>query len=732
MAATRKAALLLLSAFTTSAHAGNPAAVILLPSDTVLTDAEMQATARDLVQPMHAFVSPPTAGTDGAYGIRWFTTEAEITMCGHATVCAAKAIWASPGYFDEVTDSDSVRFRTKSGALVSARRDGERVEITFPHAPTVSIAHDSVAGLKIRDVVAKALGTQKSGEALEIIYMGHGTGHYAEYGLVHIAETGGFKLEGTQVFTDAFKESPFLINVITSAGDGRNGESFVSRMFAPNCGAAEDQVCGSAHCLLAPYWAQKRGPLVAPSTPMSARQVSKRGGLLRVSWNQELESVTIRGDVVVWLIKRSTGELPDNNLNKLAPQQGQNDKYCSEIPEHKDTVYRDHRYIQDEEHATSGETEARTSELKMLIFPSRRFSGAQIFVISFSAILLTGVAVTFIMATTASVIWPTQVNGQSAQSTLSFRPIYLVPLAIFPAALATLQLALVIKYNAYAPTDNFHADVTGSLWICLLGYAGMPMLESIPCFGITLYAGLRVAKIHKMQSTQRSSMGLDLGAGTRTDPFAAPTPALVRMPRREDDAETDVDGWTKLPEMSPLSSHKNGRSTSSLGTSGQHAKQSSTASGGYERHHGKTPSQTSQARFHMPFRPASPQQAVSPISTVVDTVSDNKSTSAFSAFKYPTVMEEDDPFDRDIDDVENIVAQGQGHKDRSSQMIRLDSTCEPDNILVTLSTIIDIAHGRHVLTPFGTEHIALILAAWGPFVIFSHSPGVRQKLMFWT
>ncbi|KAF7981554.1 hypothetical protein HWV62_33159 [Athelia sp. TMB] len=277
MAATRKAALLLLSAFTTSAHAGNPAAVILLPSDTVLTDAEMQATARDLVQPMHAFVSPPTAGTNGAYGIRWFTTEAEITMCGHATVCAAKAIWASQGYFDEVTGSDSVRFRTKSGALVSARRDGERVEITFPHAPTVSIAHDSVAGLKIRDVVAKALGTQKSGEALEIIYMGHGTGHYAEYGLVHIAETGGFKLEGTQVFTDAFV-SPLSL-----------------------CPEILDQVCGSAHCLLAPYWAQKRGPLVAPSTPMSARQVSKRGGLLRVSWNQELESVTIRGDVVVWV-----------------------------------------------------------------------------------------------------------------------------------------------------------------------------------------------------------------------------------------------------------------------------------------------------------------------------------------------------------------------------------------------------------------------------------------------
>ncbi|KZP19973.1 hypothetical protein FIBSPDRAFT_743083, partial [Athelia psychrophila] len=52
-------------------------------------------------------------------------------------------------------------------------------------------------------------------------------------------------------------------------------------------------------------------------------------------------------------------------------------------------------------------------------------------------------------------------------------------------------------------------------------------------------------------------------------------------------------------------------------------------------------------------------------------------------------------------------------------------------ILVTLSTLIDIGNHRKTLTPFGTEHIALILAAWGPFVIFSHSPGVRQKLMFW-
>ena len=34
---------------------------------------------------------------------------------------------------------------------------------------------------------------------------------------------------------------------------------FRSRFFAPRAGVAEDPVTGSAHCLLAPYWAQRLG-----------------------------------------------------------------------------------------------------------------------------------------------------------------------------------------------------------------------------------------------------------------------------------------------------------------------------------------------------------------------------------------------------------------------------------------------------------------------------------------
>lgn len=203
--AQTNAPFLLLSAFATSAHTGNPAAVIMVPPNTTLTDAKMQAIAQDLVQPMHAFVSPPRADTGGDYSIRWFNAENELPLCLHATLAAAKAVWSSPGQFDEA--SDVLTFRTAFGAVVSAERqkgEGGGIEVTFPQALTVQIAHDSPEGVKIRDMLTKALGVRENGAELEVRYMGHGTGQYAQYLMVDVAETGGFKLEGRKVVIDAF------------------------------------------------------------------------------------------------------------------------------------------------------------------------------------------------------------------------------------------------------------------------------------------------------------------------------------------------------------------------------------------------------------------------------------------------------------------------------------------------------------------------------------------------
>ena len=52
---------------------------------------------------------------------------------------------------------------------------------------------------------------------------------------------------------------------------------FLSRFFAPATGVPEDPVTGSAHCALAPYWAEQLG-----KNEMIAYQASPRGGVVKV------------------------------------------------------------------------------------------------------------------------------------------------------------------------------------------------------------------------------------------------------------------------------------------------------------------------------------------------------------------------------------------------------------------------------------------------------------------
>jgi PhzF family phenazine biosynthesis protein len=79
--------------------------------------------------------------------------------------------------------------------------------------------------------------------------------------------------------------------IVTAPGTDRD---FVSRNFAPGYGIDEDPVTGSAHCTLAPYWANRLG-----NTSLTARQISTRGGEL---WcTVEGDRVKIAGDAVTYL-----------------------------------------------------------------------------------------------------------------------------------------------------------------------------------------------------------------------------------------------------------------------------------------------------------------------------------------------------------------------------------------------------------------------------------------------
>lgn len=49
-------------------------------------------------------------------------------------------------------------------------------------------------------------------------------------------------------------------------------------------------------------------------------------------------------------------------------------------------------------------------------------------------------------------------------------------------------------------------------------------------------------------------------------------------------------------------------------------------------------------------------------------------------------------------------------------------------ILTCISTIVDLATHRSTPTPLGTQHFALLLAAWGPVIVFGQYERIVKSL----
>ena len=225
-------------AFTTRRFAGNPAAVLMLesfPSDEILL-----AIAAENNLAETAFLV--AEGND--YGLRWFTPKVEVPLCGHATLASAAVVMErlEPG-------RTQVIFHSLSGPLTVTRKDVAYV-MNFPARPSEPISPPQG--------FAEALGTNP----LEV--------RVNQFNYMTI-------LPSPQVVRELAPDTAAIAHmdrpgVIVSA-KGDDGYDFISRYFAPAKGIPEDPVTGAAHCMLAPYWAQK-----LDKTEFRAYQASRRGG----------------------------------------------------------------------------------------------------------------------------------------------------------------------------------------------------------------------------------------------------------------------------------------------------------------------------------------------------------------------------------------------------------------------------------------------------------------------
>lgn len=246
---------------------GNPAGVCLMqafPGDDILKGI---AASNNLSET--AFLVP---SAEDSWKLRWFTPAVEVDLCGHATLAAGAAML---GY--DLVAHGVAHFDTRSGQL-TVRREGAGFAMDLPligyQAGTPDDAIRSALGLKADPV-----------EVLNVDRI-HGAG----YQMWVMGDTAAVR----QADPDHGRLRQLNTNIILTAP----GETtdFVSRFFAPAAGVDEDPVTGSAHCTLAPYWAEKLG-----KTRLSARQIGPRPGALEVEVDPKGERVTLYGHALRYL-----------------------------------------------------------------------------------------------------------------------------------------------------------------------------------------------------------------------------------------------------------------------------------------------------------------------------------------------------------------------------------------------------------------------------------------------
>lgn len=258
MADTLRLPLFQVDAFTSTAFRGNPAAVV--PLQAWPSDALMQAIAEENNLSETAFFT-----RDGNhYRLRWFTPVQEVDLCGHATLAAAHVLCQHSG-----VPLQQVKFQTRSGELNVTLNDSF-YEMDFPALSLEKVEPPEalIRGLRAIPVDVYAgmdyFVVLKDEQAVRSI-----SPDFAEW----------LKLDRRGV-------------IVTAPG---TQSDFVSRCFFPKLRINEDPVCGSAHCMLTPFWS-----IFFEKNALHAQQLSARGGELHC----ELigERVRLRGKAVTYLI----------------------------------------------------------------------------------------------------------------------------------------------------------------------------------------------------------------------------------------------------------------------------------------------------------------------------------------------------------------------------------------------------------------------------------------------
>jgi len=223
-----------IDAFASAPFRGNPACV-LEPFAAWPDAAWMQALAAENNQAETAYLL--ITEDPARFGLRWFTPALEVPLCGHATLASAHLLFAELGL-----GAQAITFDTRSGPLIVSR-DGDGYAMDFPADPPRRTA--------VPEGLSAALGV----EPLEVW-----AGAYLVAVLEDEATVRGLRPDIAAIKAIVGEATGGRGNLAVAAlADDDAAYDVVDRFFAPGSGIPEDPATGSAHCILAPLYAQKLG-----------------------------------------------------------------------------------------------------------------------------------------------------------------------------------------------------------------------------------------------------------------------------------------------------------------------------------------------------------------------------------------------------------------------------------------------------------------------------------------
>jgi len=247
-------------AFAREVFKGNPAAVCVLEQ---WPDPElMQQIANENNLSETAFV----VRENDCFGIRWFTPEMEVELCGHATLAAAHVLFNHLNFKDK-----QICFSSRFSGILHVRKEGRLLTLDFP----VDEIEEMLVPALIATALEKApLKAYRGRSDFLFVFASEADIAQMEPDFGLLAQVGGRGI------------------IVTAPG---NDSDYVTRFFAPQSGIHEDPVTGSAQTTLVPYWSKVLG-----KKRFSVRQLSARGGELFCEARED--RVEISGEAITYMI----------------------------------------------------------------------------------------------------------------------------------------------------------------------------------------------------------------------------------------------------------------------------------------------------------------------------------------------------------------------------------------------------------------------------------------------